>query len=132
MAKAKEAPKKKKKAKRSVLKGRVYVHSTFNNTIITCTDESGDVLAWETSGKSGFKGSRKSTPYAAQVAASKVADAVKTNFGMEKVDVFVKGIGSGRESSVRAIQNAGIYVNSIKDVTPVPHNGTRPKKPRRV
>ena len=90
------------------------------------------MIAWETAGKSGFKGSRKSTPYAAQVAASRVADLAKSNFGLEKVDVFVKGIGSGRESAVRAFQNAGVYVNSIKDVTPTPHNGCRQKKPRRV
>lgn len=124
--------KKKKKSKKTVAVGRLYVYATFNNTIVTCTDENGNVLAWETAGKAGFKGSRKATPYAAQVAAGKVADTVKTNHGLEKVDVFIKGIGSGRESAVRAFQNAGIYVSSIKDITPTPHNGVRPKKPRRV
>src|SRR3990172_6955603 len=112
--------KKKKKAKRSVPKGRVYVHATFNNTIVTFTDLEGNVLAWNASGRAGFKGSRKSTPYAAQIAASRAAEAVKTSFGMERVDAFVKGIGSGRESAVRAVQNTGIYVNTIKDITPIP------------
>ena len=124
--------KKKKKIKRTVSQGKLYVHATFNNTIISCTDENGNVIAWGTAGKAGFKGSRKSTPYAAQIAASRVAENARTNYGLEKVDVFVKGIGSGRESAVRAFQNAGVYVNSIKDITPIPHNGTRPKKPRRV
>lgn len=131
MAKENKPVKKKKKGKRTVPQGRLYVHATFNNTIISCTDENGNVIAWGTAGKAGFKGSRKSTPYAAQIAASRAAETAKT-FGLEKVDVFVKGIGSGRESAVRAFQNAGVYINSIKDITPIPHNGTRPKKARRV
>lgn len=132
MAEKKAKVIKKKKAKKTVVSGRLYVHATFNNTIITITDENGNSLGWGTAGKAGFKGSRKSTSYAAQIAAGRLAETVKSAFGMEKVDAFVKGIGSGRESAVRAIQNAGIYVNSIKDVTPIPHNGTRQKKPRRV
>jgi small subunit ribosomal protein S11 len=122
---------KRKKVKKVVREGRAYVKSTFNNTLISFTDTEGNVVVSIPAGAAGFKGSRKSTPYAAQMAAASASDKVK-EMGMEKVDVFVKGIGSGRESAVRAISASGIHINSIKDVTPVPHNGCRPRKPRRV
>lgn len=120
-----------RKVKRSVPKGQVHVLATFNNTIITFTDESGSVVSWASSGSAGFKGSRKSTPYAAQMAAEQAAATAKDN-GMVRADVFVRGVGSGRESAIRALQSAGIVVGSIKDVTGVPHNGVRPRKARRV
>jgi small subunit ribosomal protein S11 len=111
--------------------GVVHVNSTFNNTIITITDQQGNTIAWSTSGANGFKGARKSTPYAAQVAAEKAArDAME--HGMKTVDVQVNGPGSGRESALRALQSAGFIVSSIRDVTPIPHNGCRPPKRRRV
>lgn len=122
---------KKKKIKKVVREGCIYIKSTFNNTIISITDLSGNVLVTVPAGSAGFKGSRKSTPYAAQLAATAAAEKVKS-YGFEKADIFVKGIGSGRESAVRAINASGIYVNSVKDVTPVPHNGCRPRKARRV
>lgn len=121
----------KKKQKRSVPMGHVHIQATFNNTLITFTDTKGDVLSWSSAGSNGFKGSRKGTAYAAQVASAKAAEGVK-QFGMTKVDVFVKGIGLGRDAAIRALQNTDIYVNSIKDVTGVPHNGARPRRPRRV
>lgn len=120
-----------KKVKRTVSKGQVHILATFNNTIVTFSDEAGKVLGWASAGSSGFKGSRKSTPYAAQMASEKAAAAVK-DYGLSKVDVFVNGIGSGRESAIRALQTTGIVVGMIKDVTGIPHNGCRPKKPRRV
>jgi len=121
----------KKKIKAIFKEGRAYVKSTFNNTIVTITDPQGNVLACISSGEVGFKGSRKSTPYAAQLAAAAACEKAK-QYSMEKVDVYVKGIGSGRESAVRAFSANGLYINSIKDVTPIPHNGCRPPKPRRV
>ena len=121
----------KKKVKKSVQSGVVHVQSTFNNTIITITDPSGGALAWSSSGGAGFKGSRKSTPFAAQVAAEECAKKAMEH-GVRQVSVYVKGPGSGRESAVRAIQAAGIKVTLIRDVTPIPHNGCRPKKRRRV
>jgi small subunit ribosomal protein S11 len=121
----------KKKVKKSVQSGVVHVQSTFNNTIITITDPSGGALAWSSAGGAGFKGSRKSTPFAAQVAAEECAKKAMEH-GVRQVSVYVKGPGSGRESAVRAIQAAGIKVTLIKDVTPIPHNGCRPKKRRRV
>ncbi|HBG81342.1 TPA: 30S ribosomal protein S11 [candidate division CPR2 bacterium] len=130
MAKAKVQTRK-KKIKKVVVEGNAHISSTFNNTVITLTDKSGNVLAWDTAGAAGFKGSRKSTPYAAQVAASGAAEKAKA-YGLRKVSVFVKGIGSGRETAIRALQNSGIDVVSIKDITPIPHNGCRPRKPRRV
>lgn len=120
-----------KKVKRQISAGQVHIQATFNNTIITVTDDQGRVLAWSSSGAVGFKGSRKSTPYAAQVAAEKVIGIVK-DMGLVKVDVLVRGIGSGRESAIRAFQGAGILVGSIKDVTGIPHNGCRPRKARRI
>jgi small subunit ribosomal protein S11 len=121
----------KKKVKKNVQSGVVHVQSTFNNTIITVTDPAGGALAWSTAGGQGFKGSRKSTPFAAQVAAEEVARKAMEH-GVRQAAVYVKGPGSGRESAVRAIQAAGIKVTLIKDVTPVPHNGCRPPKRRRV
>ncbi len=120
----------KKKIKKSVGHGQVHIKSTFNNTIITFTDNGGNVVTWASSGASGFKGSRKSTPYAAQIAAEIAVEKAKEH-GVDKIDVFVKGIGSGRDSAVRALNASGLYVNSIKDVTPIPHNGCRPPKPRK-
>ncbi|MGI9592942.1 MAG: 30S ribosomal protein S11 [Myxococcota bacterium] len=121
----------KKKVKKNVQAGVVHVQSTFNNTIITITDPSGGALAWSTAGSHGFKGSRKSTPFAAQVTAEECAKKAMEH-GVRQVTVYVKGPGAGRESAVRAIQAAGIKVTMIKDVTPIPHNGCRPPKRRRV
>jgi small subunit ribosomal protein S11 len=121
----------KKKVKKNVQSGVVHVQSTFNNTMITITDPSGGALAWSSAGGHGFKGSRKSTPFAAQVAAEECAKKAMEH-GIRQVSVFVKGPGAGRESAVRAIQAAGIKVTLIRDVTPIPHNGCRPKKRRRV
>lgn len=120
-----------KKVRRNVLKGIVHVKSTFNNTIISITDIDGDVLAWDSSGALGFKGSRKSTPFAAQRAAESAAKKV-TKIGMKEVDVYIKGPGAGRESSIRALEASGLKVKMILDVTPIPHNGCRPPKKRRV
>ncbi len=131
MAKPKATVKKRKKVKKVVNKGTVHIKATFNNTIISIADEAGNVIAWGSSGSSGFKGSRKSTPYAAQIAMEAAVEKAKP-YGLSEVDVYVKGIGSGRETAVRALQSLGIYVKSIKDVTPLPHNGCRAKKPRRV
>jgi small subunit ribosomal protein S11 len=120
-----------KKARRSVTVGVAHIKATFNNTVITITDSKGETLCWSSAGTCGFKGSRKSTPYAGQSAAQQVADkAVK--FGMKEVEVQVKGPGSGRESAITALQAAGLKIKSIEDVTPLPHNGCRPKKRRRV
>lgn len=121
----------KKKVKKSVADGVAHIHASFNNTIITITDRQGNTLAWATSGGSGFRGSRKSTPFAAQVAADRVGEKVK-EYGLKNLDVNVKGPGPGRESAVRALNNAGFKITSICDVTPIPHNGCRPPKKRRV
>lgn len=121
----------KKKVKKQVADGIAHVHASFNNTIITITDRQGNALGWATAGGSGFRGSRKSTPFAAQVAADRVGQAVK-EFGLKNLDVNVKGPGPGRESAVRALNNAGFKIGSITDVTPIPHNGCRPPKKRRV
>lgn len=121
-----------KKSKRHIQDGIAYVHASFNNTIVSLTDRQGNVVAWSTSGANGFKGSRKSTPYAAQVAAEKVAEKVTAEFGMRNIDVYVTGPGPGRESVVRALHAKGLRINSITDVTPLPHNGCRPPKRRRV
>ena len=121
----------KKKVRKSVSDGVAYIHASFNNTIITITDRQGNTLGWATSGGSGFRGSRKSTPFAAQVAADRVGEKVK-EYGLRNLDVNVKGPGPGRESAVRALNNAGFKITSISDVTPIPHNGCRPPKKRRV
>ena len=120
-----------KREKKNVSHGVAHIKSSFNNTIITITDQSGNVLSWASAGNVGFKGSRKSTPYAAQMAAEKAARGAMEH-GVRKVDVEVKGPGSGRETAIRSIQSTGIEVTGIKDVTPVPHNGCRPPKRRRV
>ncbi len=121
----------KKKVKKTVVDGIAHVHASFNNTIITITDRQGNALSWATAGGAGFRGSRKSTPFAAQVAATRAGQAAK-EFGVVNLDVHVKGPGPGRESAVRALNNAGFKVASITDVTPIPHNGCRPPKKRRV
>lgn len=120
-----------KRDRKTVHVGAAYIQATFNNTIITITDQTGNVIAWSSAGSQGFKGSRKGTPYAAQIAANIAAKKAK-DFGMRQVDVFVKGPGAGRESAIRALQAAGLEISLIKDVTPVPHNGTKPPKRRRV
>ena len=121
----------KKKIKKSVAEGIAHVHASFNNTIITITDRQGNALSWATSGGAGFKGSRKSTPFAAQVAADAAGKAAQ-EFGVKNVEVRIKGPGPGRESSVRALNAVGLKITSIQDVTPVPHNGCRPSKKRRA
>ncbi len=120
-----------RREKRLVPQGQVHIQSTFNNTIVTITDPQGNTLAWSSTGGSGFKGSRKSTPYAAQLAATQAAKQA-LDVGMREADVFIKGPGPGRESAVRSLQAAGLRVRSITDITPIPHNGCRPPKKRRV
>lgn len=122
----------KKKAKRSVPAGAMHVKATFNNTLITFTDKKGNALTTASAGAMGFKGSKKGTAYAAQVASEKAAAAAKQTFGMTSVDVYVKGVGLGRDAAIRALQNVGISVDSIKDKTGVPHGGVRPRKARRA
>ena len=121
----------KKKIKKNVAEGIAHVHASFNNTIITITDRQGNALSWATSGGAGFKGSRKSTPFAAQVAAEAAGKAAQ-EFGVKNVEVRIKGPGPGRESSVRALNSIGLKISAIQDVTPVPHNGCRPPKKRRI
>jgi len=121
----------KKKIKKSVTSGCVYIQSSFNNTLITITDENGNTIAWASTGSIGFKGTKKSTPYAAQLAALNAIEKAK-QYGFNKAKVFVSGVGSGRESAVRALLNARIEIDAIKDTTPIPHNGCRAKKLRRV
>jgi small subunit ribosomal protein S11 len=123
----------KKKEKKIVGSGRVYIQASFNNTIITVTDQKGNVLSWSSSGTlQGFRGAKKSTPFAAQLVAENAAKKAIDTYGLKEVDVFVKGPGVGRESAVRSLDNVGLKVTSIKDITPIPHNGCRPKKRRRV
>ena len=121
----------KKKIKKNVSEGIAHVHASFNNTIITITDRQGNTLSWATSGGAGFKGSRKSTPFAAQVAAEAAGKAAQ-EFGVQNIEVRIKGPGPGRESSVRALNSIGLKITSIQDVTPMPHNGCRPPKKRRI
>jgi small subunit ribosomal protein S11 len=128
---AKPSSRARKKAKKVVTDGVAHIHASFNNTIITISDRQGNVLSWATSGGSGFRGSRKSTPFAAQVAADRAGEAAK-EYGLMSLDVNVKGPGPGRESAVRALNNCGYKITSISDVTPIPHNGCRPPKKRRV
>ena len=130
MAKA-AATRTRKKVKKDVSDGIAHIHASFNNPIITITDRQGNALAWTTAGGSGFRGSRKSTPFAAQVAAERAGQIVK-EYGMKNLEVEVKGPGPGRESAVRALNNAGFQITNITDVTPIPHNGCRPPKKRRV
>jgi len=120
-----------KKVVKNIPYGQAHIFATFNNTIISMSDQSGNVVTWASAGTSGFKGSRKSTPYAARVAAQSAAD-VAQEHGMQEVDVFIKGPGPGREAAIRAIQSSGLKVRSITDETPIPHNGVRPPKKRRV
>jgi len=126
-----KAPVRKKKVKRVVTDGVAHVHATFNNTIITISDRQGNTLSWATAGGSGFRGSRKSTPFAAQVAAERAGEAAK-EYGVKNLEVMVKGPGPGRESAVRSLNNIGFKITQIADVTPIPHNGCRPPKKRRV
>ena len=132
MAKANTALRVRKKVRKTISEGIVHVHASFNNTIITITDRQGNALAWATSGGQGFRGSRKSTPFAAQVAAEVAGKTAQETYGVKNVDVLVKGPGPGRESAVRALGALGYKINSISDVTPIPHNGCRPPKKRRV
>ncbi len=129
---AKKKTKESKKEKRTVSSGIVHVYSTFNNTIVTVTDNLGNTLAWESGGTSGFKGTRKGTPYAAQVAAQKAIKKAMNEYGLQEAEVWVKGPGAGRESVIRSVQSAGIKIKAIRDVTPIPHNGCRPPARRRV
>jgi small subunit ribosomal protein S11 len=120
-----------KKAKRQILKGRATVKCTYNNTIVSIADINGAVLGWASSGMMGFKGAKKATPYAATQVVASVSEKVK-KYGLQELEVFVKGVGSGREASIRALSNNGFELLLIKDITPIPHNGCRPKKPRRI
>jgi small subunit ribosomal protein S11 len=120
-----------RKVKRTLSHGRIHIHATFNNTIVTITDLQGNAILWASSGSAGFKGSRKSTPYAARLAAEEIISGGR-ELGLQEVDLFVKGPGPGREAAIRAIQGSEVKVRSISDVTPVPHNGCRPPKKRRV
>lgn len=128
---AKPAARPRKKVKKTVVDGIAHIHASFNNTIVTITDRQGNALSWATSGGAGFKGSRKSTPFAAQIAAEDCAKKAQEH-GMRSLEVEVCGPGSGRESALRALQAAGFVITSIRDVTPIPHNGCRPRKKRRV
>lgn len=131
VAKPADKPVKKKKIQRDVTAARAYVQCTFNNTIVSITDDHGGVISWASAGSVGFKGTKKGTPFAAQVTADKAASKAK-EMGVRQVMVFVRGPGSGRETAIRALQAAGFTISFIRDVTPIPHNGCRPPKPRRV
>ncbi len=131
MAKQSAKSSTKKKVRRSVAEGIAHIHASFNNTIVTITDRQGNALSWATAGGSGFRGSRKSTPFAAQVAAERAGTAAQ-EYGLQNLDVRVKGPGPGRESAIRALHNCGFNISHIEDVTPIPHNGCRPPKKRRV
>ena len=128
----KKRPKgRRKRERKSIPAGKAYIQSTFNNTLVTLTDPEGNVIAWGSSGTAGFKGSRKGTPYAAQLAAHDAARKAK-EYGLRQVEVYIKGTGSGREAAIRSLQSSGLYITDIRDVTPIPHNGCRPPKRRRV
>lgn len=120
-----------KKKHYSLSSGRVYINCTFNNTIVTLTDEKGNVVAWSSAGSNGFKGTKKGTPFASQITASKIADKM-AEIGVKQIQIFISGPGPGRETAIRAVASKGVKVTAIKDVTPIPHNGCRPPKPRRV
>lgn len=127
----KKQAKPKRRERKAIPAGRAYIQATFNNTIVTLTDPEGDAIAWGSSGTAGFKGARKGTPYAAQMVARDAARKAMA-FGLRQVEVYVKGPGSGREAAIRSLQSSGLYITSIRDVTPIPHNGCRPPKRRRV
>ena len=131
MAAVKKTVRKKKRERKNVERGQAHIQSTFNNTLVTLTDMDGNALSWSSAGSTGFRGSRKSTPFAAQSAAEVAAKAAMEH-GLKTVEVYVKGPGSGREAAIRALQTAGLNVTMIKDITPIPHNGCRPPKKRRV
>ena len=131
-AKKKLIKKKKKKTAKVVKVGRAYIQATYNNTMITLTDTNGDVISWASAGLAGFKGAKKATPYAAQIITKIATQKAREEYGLEEVSVFVSGVGTGREAAIRALNANGLNVTSIKDMTSVPHNGCRPKKPRRV
>ncbi|WP_071028060.1 30S ribosomal protein S11 [Peptoniphilus raoultii] len=131
MAKKQKATRVKRRARKNIEKGQAHIASTFNNTMVTLTDTNGNVISWASAGQLGFRGSRKSTPFAAQEAAAEAANKAKEH-GLKSVDVYVKGPGSGREAAIRSLQASGLDVTMIKDVTPIPHNGCRPPKRRRV
>ncbi len=131
-SKKKLIKKKKKKGIKSVKSGSAHIQASYNNTIITLTDKTGNVISWASAGLAGFKGAKKATPYAAQIITKIAVQKAKEEYGLEEVDVFVSGVGTGRESAVRALNANGLNITAIKDKTPVPHNGCRPKKPRRV
>jgi len=126
-----KASKTKKKVKKNVVSGTAHINSTFNNTIITITDNTGNTISWSSSGNKGFKGSRKSTPFAAQLAAEEAGKKAMEH-GMKNIEIVVKGPGNGRESAIRALNSTGLIISVIKDITPIPHNGCRPSKRRRV
>lgn len=127
-----KARKKKKKVARNVSAGRAYIKATYNNTIVTLTDLQGNIISWASAGIAGFKGPKKSTPYAASIITRIAVGKAKEDYGLSEVSVFVKGVGTGRESAIRSLNSNGLLINSIKDITPIPHNGCRAKKPRRV
>jgi small subunit ribosomal protein S11 len=131
MATVKKTVRKKRRERKNIEKGQAHIQSTFNNTLVTLTDMSGNALSWSSAGARGFKGSRKSTPFAAQIAAEEAAKSAMEH-GLRHVEVYVKGPGSGREAAIRALQTAGLEITMIKDITPIPHNGCRPPKRRRV
>lgn len=131
-AKKKLVKKRKKRTARTVKVGRAYINATYNNTMVTLTDANGDVIAWASAGMAGFKGAKKATPYAAQIITKIAAQKAKEEYGLQEVSVFVSGVGTGREAAIRALNANGLEVSAIKDTTSVPHNGCRPKKPRRV
>ncbi len=131
MAEKRKGPRGKRRERKSIPRGKAFIRSTFNNTQVTLTDPNGNVISWGSSGTAGFKGSRKGTPYAAQIAADAAAKKAMDQ-GLRQVEVFVKGPGSGREAAIRSLQAAGLAITSIRDITPIPHNGCRPPKRRRV
>ena len=131
MAQAKRTVRKKRKERKNIERGQAHIQASFNNTLVTLTDQSGNAISWSSAGSLGFKGSRKSTPFAAQMASEAAAKAAVEQ-GLKNVEVYVKGPGSGREAAIRALQSAGLEITLIKDITPIPHNGCRPPKRRRV
>jgi len=131
MAQAKRTTRKKRKERKNIERGQAHIQASFNNTLVTLTDQSGNAISWSSAGSLGFKGSRKSTPFAAQMASETAAKAA-IEHGLKNVEVYVKGPGSGREAAIRALQSAGLGITMIKDITPIPHNGCRPPKRRRV